>query len=126
MFLVLSVRSRHVIASRRDQLLHERVECCHLGSGISQLVRNHGSYGSSLEIAPHRFKQQVAVLRDFLSHQFPCTLNLIEILHCSLCIGEVFQHLVLYTVYAVERHRHRCFCGDNLLLRLLAFLVDVL
>ena len=126
MFFILSVRPRHVILSRSDQLLHERIECRHLGSGISQLIRNHGSNGSPLEIAPHRFQEQVAVLRDFLSHQFPGTLNLIEILHRPLCVGEVVQHLFLYTMHPVERHRHRCFCGDNLLLRLLAFLVDVL
>ena len=44
---------------------------------------------------PDRFGQQAAVLWYLSRNQFPCTFNLVEVLHRTLRIGEVFQHLVL-------------------------------
>ena len=79
---------------------------------VRQLVRHDGRYRRALEVTSHRFEQQVAVLRYLGRHQFPCSFDLVEILHRPLCVGEVFQHLILYAVYPVEGDRHGGFGGQ--------------
>ena len=102
MLLVLAVISRHVILARSHQLFHEGKECRHLGGGICQFIRYHGRNDGSFQIAAHRFEEQAAVLRDFLGHQFPGTLNLVEVLHGTLRIREVVQHLVFHIVNPLQ------------------------
>ena len=126
MLLLTSVRTACIITSGSHQLLHERIKRSHLGCGISQLVRDDCSNGRSLQVTADRFEQQAAVLRYLRGHQFPGTLNLIEILHGTLCIGKIFQHLVLHTVYPVESNRYGSLGSNDFLMSLLAFVIDIL
>ena len=126
MLLILPVCPRHIVAARSHELFHERIERSHLRGRVRQLVRHDGRYRRALEVASHRFEQQAAVLRYLGRHQFPCTFDLVKVLHRTLRIGEIFQHLVLHAVYPVEGDSHGGFGGDNLLLRLSALVVQAL
>ena len=124
MFLVCPVRTGDVVCARSDKLFHERVKGGHLRRRVRQFVRNDGGYGRTLYVSRDRLRQQAAVLRNLGQHQLTGTFYLVEVLHGALCVGEVFEHLVLHAVYPVERQRHRRLRGDYLLLRLPALLMQ--
>jgi len=76
------------------------------------------------EVSADRFCQQAAVLGDFRCHQFPCPFDLVQVLHRSLRVRQVFQHFVLDAVDTVEGHRYGGFCGYDTLLEFPPLLVD--
>ena len=66
-----------------------------------------------------RLLHKIHVLRNLSSNQFCSTFYLIEVLHGSLRIRQVLQHLVLYLVHPVHCYSYSRFSGNNLLLGLL-------
>ena len=124
MLLVFPVRACDVIAARSDQLFHERIEGSHLCGRVRQLIRHDGGNGRPFEVSADRFCQQAAVLGDFRCHQFPCPFDLVQVLHRSLRVRQVFQHFVLDAVDTVEGHRYGGFCGYDTLLEFPPLLVD--
>ena len=126
MLFLFTVSASHIVASRSDQLLHERIERSHLGSGICQLIRHDGGNRRTFEVTPHRLREQATILRYLCQYQFPCTFDLIEVLHRTLCVGEVFKQLVLHVMHPVKGDRHRCFSSNDFFLCFLPLLMDAL
>lgn len=127
MLPVLPVRPCHIVAARSHELPHERIECRHLRSRVRQSSDTMAAIAvpRALEIAPHRFEQQVAVLRYPGRHQFPCSFDLIEILHRPCALESIPASYSLRYVPGRGRPSRRL-GGDYLLLCLPALVVQAL
>ena len=72
-----------------------------------------------------RVLHQSHVLRNLHRHQLCSTLDLIDILHGTLRIGEIVQYLVLHLMHTFHGHRDGSLGSDDLLLCIVPRVVDI-
>ncbi len=126
MLLRLAIRVRDIVAARSYKLLHEGIERKHLCCSIKKLIRDQCRNGCSLEISRNGVLDQRHILWNLHGYEFCSSFNLIEVLHGTLCVGQVTKYLFLYLMHAFHGQCHRSLRGNNLLLRLLTFLEQIL
>ena len=76
-------------------------------------------------MARQRVLQQRHVLWNLHRNKFCSPLNLIDVLHSTLCVGEIVQNLVLHLMHTLHGHRDGGLGSNDLLLSVVPRIIDV-